>query len=112
MQAIVNGAPAPELLKEVVRRIVAVVHPEKIILFGSAALGTMGPDSDLDLLVVTAGVKRRETARLIRRALEGVEPLLPKDVIVVTPADVQKYGDVAGYILRPALREGKVLYAT
>jgi hypothetical protein len=48
---------------------------------------------------------------LIRRALEGVEPLLPKDVIVATPADVQKYGDVVGYILRPALKEGKVIYA-
>lgn len=111
MQAILNGAPTAELLKEVVRRVVAVAHPEKIILFGSAVRGTMGPDSDLDLLVIKADVKRRETARLIRRALEGLEPLLPKDVIVVTPADVQKYGDVVGYILRPALREGKVLYA-
>ena len=111
MPAIMNGAPTAELLEEVVRRIVAVAHPEKIILFGSATRGTMGTDSDLDILVIKAGVKRRETARLIRRALEGVEPLLPKDVIVATPADVQKYGDVVGYILRPALREGKVLYA-
>lgn len=111
MQETLNGAPSPELLKEVVRRVVAVIHPEKIILFGSAVRGTMGPDSDLDLLVIKADVKRRETARLIRRALEGLEPLLPKDVIVVTPADVQKYGDVVGYILRPALREGRVLYA-
>ena len=112
MQVTVNGVPTQELLNEVVRRVVAVAHPEKIILFGSAARGTMRPDSDLDLLVIKADVKRRETARLIRRALEGLEPLLPKDVIVVTPADVQKYGDVVGYILRPALREGRVLYAT
>ena len=111
MQVTVNGVPTQELLNEVVRRVVAVAHPEKIILFGSAVRGTMGPDSDLDLLVIKADVKRRETARLIRRALEGLEPLLPKDVIVVTPADVQKYGDVVGYILRPALREGRVLYA-
>ena len=111
MQAIVNGAPSVEFLKEVVNRILAVTHPEKINLFGSGASGTMGSESDLDLLVIGSGLKRRETARLIRRALEGVEPLLPKDVIVVTPADVQKYGHVIGYILRPALQTGKVIYA-
>jgi predicted nucleotidyltransferase len=41
-----------EILQEIVRRIVAAVQPEKIILFGSAARQEMGPDSDLDLLVI------------------------------------------------------------
>jgi UTP:GlnB (protein PII) uridylyltransferase len=40
------------LLDEAVRRVVDVAHPDRIILFGSAARGQMGPDSDLDLLVV------------------------------------------------------------
>lgn len=62
------------ILDEIVRRIVDVAHPDRIILFGSAARGEMGPDSDLDLLVVKAGVPhRRETtckpssARLFRK---------------------------------------------
>lgn len=109
MQAIVNGAPTPELLKEVVRRIVMVVHPEKIILFGSAARGTMGPDSDLDLLIVAPVPHRRKAALAIREALTGLG--IAKDVIVATPGDIQRYGDVVGYILRPALKEGKVIYA-
>ena len=37
-----------EILQEIVRRIVRVAKPEKIILFGSAAREEMGPDSDLD----------------------------------------------------------------
>ena len=41
----------PDVLDEIVRRIVEVAEPEEIILFGSAARGTMGPNSDLDLLV-------------------------------------------------------------
>ena len=45
----------PEVLDEIVRRIVAAVAPERIILFGSAARGSMGPDSDLDLLVIKSG---------------------------------------------------------
>ena len=109
MHAIVNGRPTAELLKEVVRRVVAVVHPEKIILFGSGARGTMGPDSDLDLLVIASVPHRRRAALAIREGLRGLG--VPKDVIVATPEDIHRYGDVVGYILRPALKEGKVIYA-
>lgn len=40
------------LLDELVKRTVEAVRPLRIILFGSAARGEMGPDSDIDLLVV------------------------------------------------------------
>ena len=42
-------------LSEIIRRIVKVAAPEKIILFGSAARGEMGPNSDVDLLVIKRG---------------------------------------------------------
>ena len=29
------------------------VHPDRVILFGSRARGDFGPDSDVDLLVIT-----------------------------------------------------------
>ena len=98
-----------EILQEIVRRIVVTVRPEKIILFGSAAREQMGPDSDLDLLVIKSCRNRRETARRIRRKLIGVG--VPKDIIVATPEDIERYKDTIGLIYRPALREGKVLYA-
>ena len=104
-------AVSDELLQDVVRRIVEVAAPEKIILFGSAARGEMGPDSDLDFLVVKGGAHRRETANLIRRHLLDVAPGIPKDVIVVHPEDIERHRDTIGYIIRPALREGRVLYA-
>jgi len=47
------------LLDEIVRRVVEVAHPDRIILFGSAARGDMGPDSDVDLLVVKSGALNR-----------------------------------------------------
>jgi predicted nucleotidyltransferase len=31
---------------------VEVAEPQKIVLFGSAARGTMGPESDLALLII------------------------------------------------------------
>jgi uncharacterized protein len=50
-----KGQPDPAILADVVKRVVDAAAPEKIVLFGSAARGTMGPDSDLDLLVIKGG---------------------------------------------------------
>lgn len=97
------------LLAEIVRRIVAAVAPEKIILFGSAARGEMGPDSDVDLLVIKAGVHRRATAQAIERSLIGIP--VPTDVIVARPEDIERHKGTIGFIYRPALLEGRVLYA-
>lgn len=103
------GKPVDEaVVQEIVRRIVEAVAPEKIILFGSAARGEMGPDSDLDLLVVKSCEDRRETARAIRRRLLGIG--VAKDIIVATPEDIEEYRDVPGLIFRTALREGRVIY--
>lgn len=55
-------------LTELVRRIVQTVQPKRIILFGSAARGQMGPHSDLDLLVIMPdGTHRRQTAQTLYR---------------------------------------------
>ena len=50
-----KGIVDPQVLKEIVRRIVTCAHPEKIILFGSGARGEMSHDSDIDLLVIKEG---------------------------------------------------------
>ena len=107
-----SGDPAPPatgLLAEVIRRVVEVASPERIILFGSAARGETGPDSDLDLLVIKRGVEhRRRLAQRIYRRLLGVE--VPVDVLVVTPEDVEEFRDKVGTIIGPALREGREVY--
>ncbi len=98
-----------ETLREIIQRIVAVAQPERIILFGSAARGEMGPHSDVDLLVVKANVHRRQLAKRIYRHLIGVGQAV--DVVVVTPEDIERYRDSHALIIAPALREGKVVYA-
>ena len=50
-----KGKPDPAILADIIKRVVEAADPEKIVLFGSAARGTMGPDSDLDLLVIKGG---------------------------------------------------------
>lgn len=97
-----------EVLDDVVRRIVEVAQPEKVILFGSAARGELKPDSDLDLLVIKSGVHRRRLAQAIYMNLFGVGPAV--DIVVVTPEDVERYKDSFALVIEPALREGKVVY--
>jgi len=100
---------AAELLSEVIRRVVEVASPDRIILFGSAARGEAGPDSDVDLLVVKAGVThRRRLAQRIYSRLVGLE--VPVDVLVVTPDDIEEFKDKVGTIIGPALREGREVY--
>ena len=97
-------------IDEMVRRITERFDPDQIILFGSHARGTARPDSDVDLLVVmpVAGSKR-ETQIAIRCALHDIH--VAKDIIVATPDEVERRRNIVGTIIRPALREGKVLYA-
>ena len=97
------------LLTEITQRIVAISDPQQIILFGSQARGDARPDSDLDLLVIKEEVEspRAEAAR-IYRALAGLST--PVDVVVARSDYVRRHRDVVGTIVRPALRDGRVLY--
>ena len=95
-------------LDDIIRRVVEVAQPEQVILFGSAARGDMEPHSDVDLLVVKDGANRRSLSVRIRRNLYGVRAAV--DVIVVTPGDLERFKDSHGLIIKPALREGTVVY--
>lgn len=93
------------VLKELVWRIIDAVRPTRIIIFGSAARGPMGQDSELDILVVMPeGTHRRRTAQLLYRQLPAIGAA--KDIVVVTEKDVLAYGDEPSLVLHPALREG------
>jgi predicted nucleotidyltransferase len=105
----VNVALNSKVLDEIVRRIVEVAEPEKIILFGSADRGELGPASDIDLLVVKPDVHRRRLSQAIYATLLGVGQAV--DVVVVTPEDIERYKNSPAVVIEPALREGKVLYA-
>jgi predicted nucleotidyltransferase len=100
---------ADTAIQTMVDRIVQRFHPLRVILFGSHARGTAIAESDVDLLVVLPDVadKRRTTVE-IRRALGDLP--ISKDIIVTTPDEIARRGEFVGSMLRPALREGKVLY--
>jgi predicted nucleotidyltransferase len=103
-----RGQPDPGILADTIKRVVQAAKPEKIVLFGSAARGTMGPDSDLDLLVIKGGkFDRHRVTTAIYRKLSGA---IAVDAVVVTPEEVERYRDTHCLVICPALREGKVVY--
>jgi predicted nucleotidyltransferase len=100
---------SPTLVSEIVKRILEVAEPQRIILFGSAAMGQMTKDSDIDLLVLESvpGDTRQESIR-IRQAVRGLG--YPFDIIVMAVERFEESKHVIGGIAYPANKYGKVIY--
>jgi len=99
-----------DILDKMITRIVQTSNPQKIFLFGSAAREEMGPNSDLDFLVVMpSGAHRRKTAKSIYRNLVGIG--IAADIVVVTEQDIENYKENIGMVIKPALEHGRLLYA-
>ena len=95
-------------MRRYVQQIAERFRPEKIILFGSYALGTATPDTDVDLLVIMPTRNQLEQAVRIDETL--VERGFPLDLLVRTPkvlADRIRWGDT---FLQEIVVRGKVLY--
>jgi predicted nucleotidyltransferase len=97
------------LVSEIVKRILSVAEPQRIILFGSAAMGEISKDSDIDLLVLESspGDTRKESVR-IRQAVRGLG--YPFDIIVIATERFEESKNVVGGIAYPANKYGKVIY--
>jgi predicted nucleotidyltransferase len=97
------------MLNEFKHRIVPRFHPQRIILFGSHAGGSPGPDSDIDLLIVME-VKGSIRQKVNEIDLLMADRIIPMDFIVLTPKQYEQQKDIIGTMVRQADREGKVIY--
>jgi predicted nucleotidyltransferase len=97
-------------VRQVVDQIVSLVHPLRVILFGSAATGQVGTDSDLDFLVVISD--RREVAKVADCLNKSVRARpMPCDFVVVTVSALKKRSSNPGLIYGEALEHGREVYA-
>jgi len=102
-----------ELIQQMVGRIVDTVAPEQVILFGSHATGKARTDSDLDFLVVEsepfgAGHSRRKEMARLWAALASFP--VPKDILVYSREEVERWRDSSHHVVARAWREGRRLY--
>jgi len=95
--------------QEIIKRIVAEIHPLKIVLFGSRARGNAPAKSDVDLLVIAESTepRYRRSSRLYGALSTFPEPM---DIMVYTPLEVDEWKTVPQAFVTTAIREGKVLY--
>lgn len=100
----------PEIIQKVVQKLVREFNPLKIILFGSQAWGTPGPDSDMDLFVIvkSSTLSRAKRAAKAYQCLQGIN--FPKDILIRTQIEVDKYKNVYASLECQVLEKGKVLY--
>ncbi len=79
------------LIESATQTLASKFHPEQIWLFGSHTWGAPTSDSDLDLMVVVRD-SDEPAIRRSQRALRCLRGLpMPKDVIVPTRAQVDRY---------------------
>jgi predicted nucleotidyltransferase len=98
-------SPRIEYLKH---QLVSKYHPEKVILFGSAARESE-EINDVDLFIVkddvpTLGVER------IRHLYRTMDTDLPVDYLVYRPSEVTERLALGDPFITAIFREGKVLY--
>ena len=97
------------LMDEIVRRIVKAISPEKIILFGSRARVDARPEGDIDLLVIAhSTVPRYRRSAPLYGVLSDI--VVPMDILVYSPEEIQEWSEVRQAFVTTAIREGKVLY--
>jgi uncharacterized protein len=101
---------AETLLQTATQRLVAEFQPEQIWLFGSHAWGTPNDDSDVDLMVIVPQSDERAITRMQRahRCLRGIG--FPKDVLVPTRAEVDRFKHLRASIFHQVLAKGRKLY--
>jgi HEPN domain-containing protein/predicted nucleotidyltransferase len=109
-KAVWDGRTLADWIPDVVADIVRGFDPLQVIVFGSAARGDDGPDSDLDLLVVLSSVAPSEKASLMAAVRSVVTVHVPIDVFVTDPRELARRKDLVGSLQYWPVREGKVVY--
>lgn len=87
--------------------------PEKIILFGSYANGNPHEDSDLDFLVIKNSDEKKTFLRAAkaRGLIKRENYLMPIDLLVYTPQEVQNRLAIGDDFIEDIFKEGKTVYA-
>lgn len=103
--------PVDEGVRAVIQRVVALIGPDIIYLFGSRARGHNDPDSDLDLLVVVPDPvgDRPQRQHELREALAGLRPVV--DAWIMGRLRFEEEKNVVGGLAYPATHDGRLVYA-
>jgi len=103
----------PDLLTQIVQRLVESFHPEQIILFGSHAYGEPDENRDVDLFVIVSesDQPRYRRSREAHKSLSGIG--ISKDIgrflTKLIPSSPPELGNLEGLIMVIFLLEMSLL---
>jgi len=95
-------------IQSVVDQIAALVHPNRIILFGSYAYGTPRPESDVDLLVIME--TKLSDAQQAAFILQNIQYRFGLDLVVCPPGRLAQRLEWGDWFLREIINRGVTLY--
>ncbi len=101
---------ASDKLDKAIARIVRVMQPEAIYLFGSRARGEAGNDSDYDLLVIVSDDAPAETRSLSVTASVERDPGVPLDIVPCRRSVFERKRHHIGTLSYSATHEGRLTY--
>jgi len=96
--------------RELLNAVVEYFRPLRVILFGSAARGDAGPDSDIDLLVILDDSAPPQHLTLAAGYLSRRSCHRAADVIPCRASVFTRKSRIAGTLAYTAAREGEIVY--
>ena len=100
-------------IDKIINIVVSIIHPDKIVLFGSYARGDAHSGSDVDILILKKGItKTRSYSGKIHAEMCRNKVVTPVDVIVMDSDVYDNHIDSVGLIYKTINQEGVVVYGT
>lgn len=95
---------ADMLIRSISERIKSRFNPQKVILFGSRAVGDAEKNSDIDILVIVETDESvKKLAWRIRNELESTVPI---DILVRTPRQIDTRLELGDFFIRDIIEKG------
>ncbi|AFY32859.1 nucleotidyltransferase domain-containing protein [Calothrix sp. PCC 7507] len=100
------------IIAEITHRLVTLLNPEEIILFGSYAWGTPHQHSDLDLCIILPdGISDFNRIEWGVKAINALDDLMiDVDIMIKTRTDIETFKTVPASLTRKIVQQGKLLY--
>lgn len=95
-------------IQSITKQLIEKYQPEKIILFGSAARGEFGPDSDLDFLIIKNDSRRN--LEVEQELHQLIDYRIASDFIFLKPLETEKRLKSGDFFLEEIFNQGRVLY--
>lgn len=110
-KAVWDGRRLGDWVPLIVERLVREFDPAMIVLLGSVAEGSDGPDSDVDLLVVLDETSRSDLYDLLVQMHRSTRDYAaPTDFTVTSVAKLERRRDQPGTIEYESVHNGRVVY--